>query len=197
MVLYKGAWLLDGYRSFICYEVSIMKTLRHTQYLLAAALIGSVGAAHAQFPKTEFGIEHCLHAALAEKNGGVVKVEFKMENNVPTYEFDIETPDGKAWDIECNTKTGKISEIEEEVKDADDAQFKGKLKISEEEARKIALAAHPGDIVEVEYEIEPDGAASYEFDIKGKDGKEIKVEVDATSGKIVEANSELYQIGKE
>lgn len=175
-----------------------MKTVQ-SKYCLAAAIVltGAMGTANAEYPKTDFSIEQCLQAALAEKNGGVVKVELKTENGVPTYEFDIETPDGKAWDIECDTKTGKISEIEQEVNNADDPLFKAKLKVSEADARKTALAAYPGDIVEVEYEIEPDGAASYEFDIKGKDGKEMKVEVDATSGKIVEANAEVYQIGKE
>jgi len=175
-----------------------MNNIANKHYLAAALLLGgSIGVANAQYPKTEFGMEHCLHAALAEKNGGVVKVELKMENGIPTYEFDIETPDGKAWDIECNTQTGKISEIEQEVKNADDPLFKAKLKVNEEQARKTALAAYPGEIVEVEYEIEPDGAASYEFDIKDKDGKEMKVEVDAATGKIVEANNELYQVGKE
>lgn len=159
-------------------------------------LVGA-GTAQAEYPKTKFGMEHCLKVALAEKDGGVVKAELKIENKVPTYEFDIETADGKAWDIECNTKTGKITEIEQEVKNADDPAFKAKATVVEAEARKIALAAYPGEIVEVEYEIEPDGAASYEFDIKGNDGKEMKVEVDASSGKIVEANGEVYQIGHE
>lgn len=169
------------------------------KYYLTAALVlaGSTGTAYAEYPKTKFGMEHCLHAALTEKNGGVVKVELKIENNIPTYEFDIETPDGKAWDIECNTETGKISEIEEEVKSSADPLFKAKMKVTEEEARKIALAAHAGEIVEVEYEIQADGAAFYEFDIKTKDGKEMKVEVDSATGKIDDADNELYQIGKE
>lgn len=175
-----------------------MKSLASKHYLAAVLLLGgSIGVAHAQYPQTGFGMEHCLHAALTEKNGGVVKVELKIENSIPTYEFDIETPDGKAWDIECNTQTGKIGEIEQEVNSADDPLFKAKLKVNEDQARKTALAAYPGEIVEVEYEIEADGAASYEFDIKDKDGKEMKVEVDAATGKIVEANSELYQVGKE
>jgi uncharacterized membrane protein YkoI len=175
-----------------------MKANTYLSFLPIALLAGATsGIAHAEYPKTDFSIEQCMHAALAEKSGGVVKVELKTENGVPTYEFDIETPDGKAWDIECDTKTGKISEIEQEVKNAKDPLFKAKLKVGEKAARKTALAAHPGTIVEVEYEIEPDGAASYEFDIKGKDGAEQKVEVDATSGKIVEDNSEIYQIGKE
>lgn len=168
-------------------------------YLIScsAVCLLAMGNVYAQYPKTEHSIEQCLHAALAEKNGGVVKVELKIENNIPVYEFDIETADGKAWDIECNTQTGKITEIEQEVGSADDALFKAKLKVTEQDAKKIALAKYPGEVVEVEYEIEPDGKASYEFDIKTKDGKEMKVEVDATSGEIVEANSELYQVGKE
>ena len=174
-----------------------MKNITIKHCITGAILISSVSIAYAQYPQTKFSMEHCLHAALNEKNGGVVKVELKIENDIPTYEFDIETPDGKAWDIECNTQTGKISEIEQEVKNTDDLLFKAKLKISEDEARKIAMATYPGTIVEVEFEIESDGNASYEFDIKSKDGKETKVEVDATSGKIVEANSELYQIGNE
>lgn len=175
-----------------------MKTLTIKHSLsVALVLAGTSGMAYAQYPKTQFGMEHCLHEALAVKNGGVVKVELKIEDKIPTYEFDIETPDGRAWDIECNTQTGKITEIEEEVPSTEHPAFKAKMKVSQEEARKTALAAHPGEVIELEYEIEPNGDASYEFDIKTKDGKEMKVEVDATTGKIVEANSEVYQIGKE
>jgi len=169
-----------------------------TKYLsVATLLLGGISIAHAQYPQTKFSVEQCLHSALAVKNGGVVKVELKTEDKIPIYEFDIETTDGKVWDIECNTETGKITEIEEEVSSSEHPLFKAKMKIGVEEARKVALAAHPGEVVELEYEIEPNGDASYEFDIKTKDGKEMKVEVDATTGKIVEANSEVYQIGKE
>ncbi|MDP3334354.1 MAG: PepSY domain-containing protein [Methylococcaceae bacterium] len=150
-----------------------------------------------KFPKTKASIQSCIQAALKEHDGKVVKVEFKTEKNEPVYEFDIESADGKAWDIECSGKTGKVIEVEQEVKDAEDALFKAKVKVSEADARQTALNAHAGEIVEVEYEIEPDGAASYEFDIVDKDGKERKVEVDATSGKIVEDNEETFQIGHE
>ena len=87
--------------------------------------------------------------------------------------------------------------MEQEVRSANDPAFKAKAKITEAEAKNIALKAYPGEIKEVEYEIEPNGDASYEFDIITKDGKEMKVEVDAATGKIVEASEELYQIGKE
>jgi uncharacterized membrane protein YkoI len=137
-----------------------------------------------------------VKAALTKHDGKIVKVEFKSEKKTGVYEFDIETPDGKAWDIECDARTSKITEIEEEVK-ADDARFVALAKVSEADAKATALAAHPGSVVELEYELEPDGKASYEFDILEADGEEIKVEVDATTGKIVEVSYENYQIGQE
>lgn len=173
---------------------------RPALFLLTAATVLAVLPAHAADTrafKPKAGFEKCLKAALAVKPGDVIKVEAKTEKGVPVYEFDIVGPDGKAWDIECDGNTAKIIEIEQEVASADDAAFKAKVKVSEAEARKIALDKYPGEIVEVEYEIEPDGAASYEFDIKTADGKEWKVEVDATTGKIVEANPEYFQVGKE
>ncbi len=137
----------------------------------------------------------CVKAALKAHEGKIVKVEMKSEDKKPMYEFDVESADGTAWDIECNVKTGKITEIEQEVK-SDDAKFKA-AKVTEVAAKETALKAHPGTIVETEYEIEPDGKLSYEFDILEADGEEIKVEVDANTGLIVEQSYEVYQIGKE
>ena len=161
------------------------------------ALLSSAHAADTKGFHPKAGLEKCMKATLATKSGQIVKLEAKTEKGVPVYEFDIVGADGKAWDIECNANTAKITEIEQEVANADDPLFKAKLKVGEADARKTALDKYPGEIVETEYEIESDGAASYEFDIKTKDGKEWKVEVDATTGKIVEANPEYYQIGKE
>lgn len=173
-----------------------MKQLAMIRLLAGVFTSTSTQAAETAFPKTKVGIEQCLSAALKEKAGVIVKSELKIEGKTPVYEFDIETPDGKAWDIEVSTITGKVTEIEQEVKNADNPLFKAKLKVTEEEAKKTALAAFPGEMVETEYEIEADGAASCEFEIKTKDG-EIKVEIDATTGKLVEHSKEIYQIGKE
>jgi len=169
-----------------------------TMFAIAFAMSGVAAlAADLKMPKTKVSLEACMKAALGKQPGTVVKVEFKIEKGAPIYEFDIEGKDGKAWDIECDANTGKIVEVEQEVHSANDPAFKAKAKITEAEARNIALKAYPGEIKEVEYEIEPNGDASYEFDIITKDGKEMKVEVDATTGKIVESSEELYQIGKE
>ncbi len=143
-------------------------------------------------------METCMKAALQKKPGVVVKLEKKDERGVPIYEFDIFSPDGKEWDLECNATNGKITEVEQEVASPDDPLFKAKAKISLEQAKKIALDAYPGEIVETEYEIESNGDASYEFDIKVKNGSEVKLEVDVTTGKIIEdKETEIFQIGRE
>ncbi|WP_081726740.1 PepSY domain-containing protein [Methylophilus sp. 5] len=169
--------------------------------LLAAALCGLLsGQAFADHetikPKAYDSLGKCVKAALSKHDGKIVKVEAKSERKHLVYEFDIESKDGTAWDIECDAKTGKVTEIEQEVT-ADNEKFKALAKVTEEEAKATALAAHPGKVVEVEYELESDGKASYEFDILEADNEEVKVEVDATTGKIVETSYEVYQIGQE
>ncbi|PPC87438.1 MAG: peptidase [Methylotenera sp.] len=166
--------------------------------LVAAAFLANTAiAGHETIkPHKVDSLGKCVKAALTAHDGKIVKLEMKSEDKKPMYEFDIESADGTAWDIECNVKTGKVTEIEQEVK-ADDAKFKALAKVSEADAKATALAAHPGTIVETEYELEPDGKASYEFDILEADKEEVKVEVDATTGKIVEVSYEVYQIGEE
>jgi uncharacterized membrane protein YkoI len=165
--------------------------------LFAAAFTTSSIADHGDIkPKSFDSLGKCVKAALTKHDGKIVKLEMKSEKKTAIYEFDIESADGTAWDIECNVKTGKVTEVEQEV-NADDAKFTAVAKVTEADAMATALAAHPGKVLETEYEIEPGGKASYEFDIQEADSEEIKVEVDAATGKIAEVSYEVYQIGKE
>lgn len=172
------------------------------QRIIVTALFSALFSVNAMANHDSIKVIHadplgkCVKAALSKHDGKIVKLEMKSEKKQPMYEFDIESTDGTAWDIECNVKTGKITEVEQEVK-ADDAKFKALAKVSEADAKATALAAHAGTVAETEYELEADGKASYEFDITEADGEEVKVEVDATTGKIVETSYEVYQVGKE
>ena len=142
-------------------------------------------------------LETCMKAALAKHPGNVQTVEAEIEKGKAIYEFDIRTADGKEMEVECDAKSGKITEVEEEVT-ADDPRFKAKAKVSLEDAKKAALAIHPGEVLETEFAIEADGGASYEFDIKTASGKEMEVEIDAETGKLEEEpEEEVYQIGEE
>lgn len=166
--------------------------------LVAGAFLSNIAlAGHETIkPKSYDSLGKCVKVALTLHEGTIVKTEFKSENKKGMYEFDIESADGTSWDIECNAKTGKVTEVEQEVS-ADNEKFKALAKVSEADAKATALAAHAGKVVETEYELEPDGKASYEFDILEADNEEVKVEVDASTGKIVEVSYEVYQIGKE
>ncbi|MEM7027805.1 MAG: PepSY domain-containing protein [Pseudomonadota bacterium] len=141
-------------------------------------------------------IETCLDAALDTIPGNARKVEMKMEGDDPIYEFDIESNVGPTYNVECNAEEGYITEIEKEVS-ANDPYFKKKAKVSEGEAKKIALEVHPGEIVASEMEVGFDGSVTYEFDIQSVHGYEVKVDIDAVTGDIEEANIELYEIGME
>jgi uncharacterized membrane protein YkoI len=168
-------------------------------------LAGSAGVA-AQEPAGS--LARCLQAASAKQAGTFVKVEVEVAvssteagaaaKGAALLELEVRDAQGKEWDLTCDEKSGKIIEVEQEVASATDPAFQAKAKVTEDEARKTALAAHPGTVVEVEYEIEANGAASYELDIQPTSGTgEIKVEVDAATGKLVEHRRELYQIGIE
>jgi len=142
-------------------------------------------------------IATCLDAVLDTIPGEARKVELKMEGDDPVYEFDIEAAaDGKSYNVECNAEEGFVTEIEREVS-ASDPTFKKLAKISKAEAKKFALAIHPGKVVASELEIGSDGDATYEFDIQSIHGYEIKVDVDASTGEIEEANIEIFEIGME
>ncbi|MTI62321.1 PepSY domain-containing protein [Methylophaga sp.] len=141
--------------------------------------------------------EDCLEVALNARDGQVVKVELKLENEREVYEFDIRGIDGKDWDVECLKSSAELIELEQEVNHPNHPLFKRNFNVNEEEARDIALKLYPGEIIEVEYEIESDGKSSYEFDIDTLEGSEIKIEIDAATGKVVETNKELWQVGLE
>lgn len=167
---------------------------------LLSTLIASLFLAPAAFAADKFSgkFETAMKAALAKHPGQVLTVEAEISEGKTQYEFDIKGKDGKEWEVEVDTKSGKVIEEEQEVANADDAAFKAKAKVTQEEARKAALAKFAGEVIDSEFAIEADGNASYEFDIKTADGKEMEVEVDAATGKLAEnPEEELWQIGEE
>lgn len=159
---------------------------------LGIATATTVGAAGPRFGS----LEKCTMAALSKHPGTVQTMEAEIENGKAIYELDILGKDGREWEVECDAKTGKLLETEEEVA-ADSEAFTSKAKVSLEEAKATALARYPGEVVEVEYSIESDGTPVYEFDIVAANGREWEVEIDAVTGRILEVEEETFQIGNE
>lgn len=142
-------------------------------------------------------IDSCITAIQKQKTGEFIKLEKLSVAGKPFYEVEIKDSKGIEREFMCNAETGKITETESEVSGVDDEAFKKNAKVTEKEAKDIALKAHPGTVQEVEFEIEENGDASYEIDIVNDKGVETKVEVNAANGKIIEESTEKWEIGEE
>lgn len=139
-------------------------------------------------------LDKCVASAMELHPGKIVSLRAEMEDKNHQFELDIDGDDGKQWEVECDSKTGKVLETEREVA-ADDEEFTSQAKVRLDEALKTALDAYPGAVMKIEYEIE-DSGPSYEFDIKAEDGQLLEVEVDAISGELKPVEKVLYQIGE-
>jgi len=164
--------------------------------MINGALMIAIGATFSVHAADQ-GIEKCITAIQKQKTGELVKLEKLNADGKAVYEFELEDANGFEWEFMCDVNSGKIIETESEVSSVNSLAFKNKMKVTEEDAKTIALKAYPGVIEEVEYEIEDNGDATYEFDIVNSKGVETKVEVDAATGKIIEVAIEEWEIGEE
>ncbi|MDV2503190.1 MAG: PepSY domain-containing protein [bacterium] len=174
--------------------------------IMAVAVVGawapSVLASHHELPSQQtlermVRFETCLEAAWKERPGHATAVDFRSEEGVPQYDFDIRTEDGREWVVECDAMTGLVKEIEQKVKPSDPV-FKSQVKISEADAKRKVLKFFPGKVTYTYYIIEPDGQAMYEFDVFVEEfGHIMKFEVNATTGEVEGAGHDMWEIGKE
>lgn len=96
----------------------------------------------------------------------------------------------------CDAINHTLGDFEVELA-GDDPKFTSAVKLSEQEAKDIALKKYNGKVVDVEYAME-NNVPTYEFDIFVKDkGHEFEVEVNGLTGEIIETEIELYDIGLE
>lgn len=141
-------------------------------------------------------IDKCVSAALGKYPGHILTMESEVEDNRVVYEFDIKTKAGQEIEIECDAINHALGDFEVELA-GDDPKFTSAVKLSEQEAKDIALKKYNGKVVDVEYAME-NNVPTYEFDIFVKDkGHEFEVEVNGLTGEIIETEIELYDIGLE
>ena len=141
-------------------------------------------------------VDKCVSAVVSKYPGHILSMEAEIENDRLIYEFDIKTKAGPEIEIECDAIKHTLHDYEVELS-GNDPKFTGAVKISEQEAKDIALAKYNGKVVDIEYSME-DNNPAYEFDIYIKDkGHEFEVEVDGVTGKILETEIEIYDIGAE
>ncbi|MFD2133984.1 PepSY domain-containing protein [Pseudogracilibacillus auburnensis] len=128
--------------------------------------------------------------ALEQVPGTVKKVELDDENGSLVYEFEIISGDGQEFDVKIDALTTTVLKVEADDidDDADDekeeAALAKQVKVTKEEATKIALEEVPGTVKEMELDDE-DHLFVFEFEILSKDGKEYDVKIDAQTGKVM------------
>ncbi|OQW75206.1 MAG: hypothetical protein BVN35_08875 [Proteobacteria bacterium ST_bin11] len=165
--------------------------------LLTLSVLTSFGMFSGSAVAADQGLENCIQAVKKEKSGEFVKLEKLNLAGKGFYELELRDSNRQEWEFMCDADSGKLTEKESEVADANSPAFKKNAKVTEADAAAIALKAYPGKIQEVEYEVEENGGSSYEFDIENDKGLETKIEVDAASGKIIETATEEWEIGEE
>ncbi len=148
-------------------------------------------------PAADRNLESCIEAIANQKPGAMVKLEKVEGEGKHLYEFEMRDANGFEWEFMCDADTGKIVEMESEVRSPESLSFRQGSRYTEEDAARVALKRFPGHIEEVEYEIEENGEPTYEFDIVDAEGRETKVEVNAANGKIIEVWTESWEIGEE
>jgi uncharacterized membrane protein YkoI len=134
--------------------------------------------------------------ALRTVAGDVEVVEFKSEEGVPRYEFQIVAyNDGSTWNVDCNGLTGFVEHIERHV-DPDGDEFTSRATITQDEAEAIALELAPGEVDVREWILNQEGHAIYVLDILMDTGGEMKVEIRADTGDVHGFNPEYWEIGE-
>ncbi|MBC8632786.1 PepSY domain-containing protein [[Eubacterium] tenue] len=185
--------------------------------LTGSIVLAGIGAGTAfAFVKsnTKYSQEKLKEIALSKIPGEVVGVKKDIDEDSMslTYEFKIKDKNNMLNEIELDSKTGAIIDIENhnEYKDHydndhddkdhedrdsnyekhNDKDIKANIKYSEEDARKIALEKVSGEVLKVKEEIDEDNnSLVYEFKIKTKDNTIKEVEVDSKMGNIVDIDN--------
>ncbi len=184
-----------------------------TKIIAGTVLVGGIGVgtyAYVENTPSAFAAKNVISEKQAKdialektKGGTVTELELDRDGLKDKYEIEIHNGD-KEYDLDIAAETGKISKIEEGMKDQDDNDNDddgddvnsrydeneatdrddlidpSKVKITSDKAQSIALKKVSGTVKEMSL----DDDYVYEFEIQ-KDGKDVEVNVDAVTGEAV------------
>ena len=178
--------------------------------LTGAVAVGVLGAGTAYAyvkSNVNYSQSQLEKIALKEIQGEIVgvKKDIDEDNMALAYEFKIKDKNNMINEIELDSKTGAIIDIEnynDKYSDDDNNKYndnkedynyneiKSKSKFSEEQLKNIALNRIQGEVIGVDKEIEEDTMSIvYEFKIKDKNNIIQEIEVDSVTGKIVDVEN--------
>ncbi|MGM0803829.1 MAG: PepSY domain-containing protein [Bacillota bacterium] len=183
-----------------------------TKIIAGTVLVGGIGVGTYTYientpsafaAKNVISEEQAKDIALEKTKGGTV-TEMELDRDGLKDKYEIEVLNGdKEYDLDIVAETGKVSKVEEGMKDQDDNDNDddgeddngvdekesserddqidpSKIKITAEQAQSIALKKVSGTVKEMSL----DDDYVYEFEIQ-KNGKDIDVNVDAVTGEVI------------
>lgn len=179
-----------------------------TKIIAGTVLVGGIGVGtytYVENTPSAFAAKNVISEKQAKdialektKGGTVTEMELDRDGLKDKYEIEVLNGD-KEYDLDIVAETGKVSKVEEGMKDQDDNDNDddgddngveknessdqidpSKIKITAEQAQSIALKKVSGIVKEMSL----DDDYVYEFEIQ-KDGKDIDVNVDAVTGEAV------------
>ncbi|MED1864358.1 PepSY domain-containing protein [Fictibacillus nanhaiensis] len=188
-----------------------------TKFIAGTVLVGGIGVGtytYVENTPSAFAAKNVISEKQAKdialektKGGTITELELDRDGLKDKYEIEVHNGD-KEYDLDIAAETGKISKIEEGMKDQDDDNDDDgdddnessdlnessdrddkidpeKIKITSEQAQSIALKKVSGTVKEMSL----DDDYVYEFEIQ-KDGKDIDVNVNAVTGEAVVDNND-------
>ncbi|MBD1383555.1 PepSY domain-containing protein [Metabacillus arenae] len=149
-------------------------------------------------PSAEVTVEKAKEIALNKTNGGTIsELETEKDDRAAKYEIEVHK-DGKEFSLDILKENGEIVKFEEDDRDNNDDDDRDEddneeqvqssnVKVSSEEAVKIALKKVPGTVNEVELD-EDDGFYVYEIEIDSDKNEKADVDINAENGKVVKVD---------
>jgi uncharacterized membrane protein YkoI len=147
--------------------------------------------------------EQAINIALQHVKGQEHGTELENEDGAVVYAVEVKNNQGKLYDVKVDAQSGSVVKIDKNDQDRNEGEYSDKetndeqegekaddsVKVTKEEASKIALNQVNGDITEIDVEKEGNEVV-YSVTIQNKQGQKQEVKIDAESGKVIKVEAD-------
>ncbi|MGG4462199.1 PepSY domain-containing protein [Brevibacillus porteri] len=130
--------------------------------------------------------EKALKKVREAQSGVITEWKLDDEDGFLVYKAEIKNKH-QEFDVYVDAMTGEVWQTVDHDDDNDDQWNKQQVKISVEQAKKIALAKVSGTIKSIKLD-EDDNHYVYEVEVKTAKGQEVDLEISATTGAVLDVD---------
>lgn len=147
--------------------------------------------------------EQAINIALQHVKGQEHGTELENEDGIVVYAVEVKDNQGKLYDVKVDAQSGYVVKIDKNDQDRNEGEQSDKetndeqkgekaddsVKVTKEEAAKIALNQVDGNITENDVEKEGNKDV-YSVTIQNKQGQKQEVKIDAETGKVIKVEAD-------